>query len=163
MPQVWLPIVGYEDLFEVSDDGKVRSIRNGRILKTRVSSVGYERIVLWKSGKAKAFSVHRIVAFAFHGKPVEPRTDVAHNDGVRTNNCAENLRWATKSENQADRIKHGTAARPQGTSHGMAKLSNQQIISIREDVRKQRDIAKVYGVSQSLISLIKSRKLWAHI
>lgn len=163
MPQVWLPVVGYEGLFEVSDDGKVRSTRNGRILKTRVGSLGYERLVLWKAGKAKAFNVHRLVAYAFHGNPVAPRTDVAHYDGVRTNNCATNLRWATKSENQADRVRHGTEARPQGVAHGMAKLSNPQIISIREDGRKQRDIASEYGVSQSLISLVKTKKLWAHI
>lgn len=163
MPQVWLPVVGYEGTYEVSNDGKVRSIRSGRLLKARVGEIGYERLVLWKDGKSKAFNVHRLVAYAFHGVPVPPRIDVAHNDGVKTNNCASNLRWATKAENQADRIIHGTDARPQGVEHGMARLIDSQVMSIRKDHRKQRDIAAEYGVSQALISLIKRKKLWAHI
>ena len=164
MPQVWLPVVGYEGRYEVSNDGFVRSSWTKKIRKSVVcEKTGYERIVLWRDGVPSAFSVHRLVAYAFLGAPVPHRTDVAHNDGVRTNNVVENLRWATKKENQADRHLHGTAERPKGEAHGMSKLKSADVIAIRNDKRVQRKIAAEYGITQSQVSHIKTGLAWSCI
>jgi len=65
-----------------------------------------------------------LVALTWLGKQPSEAHEVAHNDGVRTNNHRSNLRWATAKENQADRIAHGTYVK--GEKAYSAKLSDQQ-------------------------------------
>lgn len=113
----WKPIKNYENLYEISDDGEVRSlerevktkIRNvrrrvisGKILKQSMKRNGYKTVDLSKGGKVKTVLVHRLVAEAFL-----PNNDgkyfVNHIDSDRTNNSVKNLEWVTSSENR----KHG--------------------------------------------------------
>lgn len=73
--------------------------------------------------------VHVLVCTAFNGPKPDPKWCVAHNDGVKYNNHATNLRWDTLSNNSKDRIKHGTLA--VGEDHRWAKLSNMEAANIR--------------------------------
>ena len=72
--EVWKPIKGYEGLYEVSNIGRVRSLRNNhgnyreKILKQQDNGDGYLQVTLYKDGKAKHFTVHRLVAMAFCGE-----------------------------------------------------------------------------------------------
>lgn len=72
--EVWKPIKGYEGLYEVSNMGRVRSLRNNhgnyreKILKQQDNGDGYLQVTLYKDGKAKHFTVHRLVAMAFCGE-----------------------------------------------------------------------------------------------
>lgn len=96
--EVWKPVSGYENLYEVSNKGRVRGILRGTMLKPFVSKFGYEIVSLSKDGKAKKFQVHRLVATEFVSNPDElPVVD--HIDGDKRNNSSDNLEWCTAQEN----------------------------------------------------------------
>lgn len=71
------------------------------------------------------------------------------------------LELGTKADNSRDCVERGRSAR--GDTHGMAKLTDAEISRIRADPRLQRVIAAEYDVGQSLVSMIKSRRIWAHV
>lgn len=107
--EAWLPIEGYEGLYEVSDKGRVRSMMRtvitnagleryvaGKLLSQKIEVGNYRRVSLSKNGKKKTFAVHRLVAMAF----LPNRKDtVNHKDGRPQNNNLENLEWCTAQEN----------------------------------------------------------------
>lgn len=102
----WRPIPGYEDLYEVSDKGRVRSLRSGtriadkenRIMKTKYDHNGYLRVNLHKDGRQKSELVSRMVAKAFVPNP-NGYPEVGHDDDNKLNNTPENLYWTTQQEN----------------------------------------------------------------
>lgn len=110
----WRPVVGYEGLYEVSSIGRVRSVDrvvpDGRHFRGAMRACpiqhGRRSVKLSRRGPKK-FHVHVLVAEAFHG-PRPLGCEVRHLDGDSLNNCADNLRWGTKSENTMDQIRHGT-------------------------------------------------------
>src|SRR5262245_17979400 len=97
----WLPVVGYEGLYEVSDVGRVRGLTRGGLLKLRVSTRGYWVCGLTKLGQQTEFRVHRLVATAFIGPPSGERREINHIDGDKLNNAVANLEWCTRAENCA--------------------------------------------------------------
>lgn len=94
----WKPILGYEGLYLVSDEGKVMNALTGRVLKERDNGSGYKKVELWKNHKGKRMYIHRLVAISFINNP-EGKTEVNHIDGNPKNNKAENLEWVSSSEN----------------------------------------------------------------
>ena len=120
MEEIWKPVVGYEGLYEVSNQGRVRSldrsvhnsgiysekkefIKKGRILKLRTSKskglkTGYFRVCLTKNNEYKNLCVHKLVAKAFISNP-ENKPCVDHIDTNIENNNVDNLRWVTHKEN----------------------------------------------------------------
>lgn len=114
--EVWLPVRGYEGLYEVSHLGRVRSVdrkveysdgrtvtKRGKILSISAGKNGYENVRLYKDKKAKNHSVHRLVAEAFISNP-EGKSQVNHKDRNPLNNDFTNLEWVTHQEN-ADHAK----------------------------------------------------------
>jgi len=93
----WLPIVGYEGKYEVSDFGNVRNVKSGRILKSSPNNNGYLLVDLYNNGR-KTFLVHRLVLQTF--LPIDDFKDVNHKNHIKTDNCFENLEWCSSSENQ---------------------------------------------------------------
>lgn len=109
----WRDVVGYEDIYEVSDAGKVRTkegkvtystrykaerVWQQRTLRQRASKDNCCRVNLWKDRKEKTWLVHRLVALAF--LPREDSKDyVNHKDGNRLNNHVLNLEWCDHKEN----------------------------------------------------------------
>lgn len=108
MTEVWKPVAGYEGLYEVSDQGRVRSFVVSRIngfregphlmrLNTRRRD-GYQTVNLVSDGQVATKKVHQLVAVAFLGKrPSGNNPD--HINGIRRDNRVENLRWATQKQN----------------------------------------------------------------
>lgn len=98
----WMPIKGYESLYEVSDRGEVRSLcgRYGKnkILKQSVGSKGYLLVTLCDRGKQKTVNVHRLVATAFIPNP-NSFPCVNHKDEDKTNNSVSNLEWCSYYRN----------------------------------------------------------------
>lgn len=109
--EIWKPVVGYEDFYEVSSLGEVRSkdrvvnkgngpfIKKGIRMKKSPTTTGYYKIRLTdKEGKGKEYKIHRLVAFAFIPNP-ENKPNINHIDGNPINNHVSNLEWCTQSEN----------------------------------------------------------------
>ena len=105
-PEEWRPVVGYEGLYEVSDQGRVRSLISGRILRPATRRLsGHKHVMLCRPSQVGL--VHQLVAAAFLG----PRPDGAetrHLNGDSGDNRAANLQYGTRSENTEDSKRHGT-------------------------------------------------------
>ena len=149
MTEEWMPVVGYEGLYEVSNHGRVRSLKrnttSGKILRGSArKNNGYVSLVLFKCGKGQGKLVHRLVAEAFISNP-ECKPDVNHIDGNKQNNRAENLVWCTPSENQQHSLTIGLRKRSilqNGGSVLITKQVNDRINRIvSETGREKWDVA----------------------
>lgn len=112
MKENWKDVVGYEGIYEVSNQGRVRthkdktthSIKHGirkwkqRILKDKTPNGRDVRVTLWKDKVPKSYLVHRLVAFAFI-PTVKDKNCINHIDGNPKNNNVENLEWCNHLEN----------------------------------------------------------------
>ena len=96
----WKDIKGFEGHYQVSDKGRVKSVKFGkeRILSIRRSKFGYLLVNLWKNHKMKTFKIHRLVAQAFLPNQ-NNLPQVNHKDEDKTNNYVENLEWCTVKYN----------------------------------------------------------------
>ena len=101
MEEIWKDKKDYEEHYQVSNCGRVKSIKFGkeRILKPVPNSFGYLFVNLCKDGKVKAFTVHRLVAEAFLDNPNNYK-EVNHKDENKTNNVVTNLEWCNRKYNQ---------------------------------------------------------------
>lgn len=99
MEEIWKPVVGFEKFYEVSNTGKVKSLRSGKLRKLIPNSKnGYLYVVLCGTDFKNTFTVHRLVAMAFCEKP-NGCDFINHKDEDKHNNNAENLEWVTKYYN----------------------------------------------------------------
>ena len=98
--EIWCPIKGYEGLYEVSDKGRVKSLKFGkeRILKLIRDQNGYLLINLYKNGEMKTYRIHSIVAKTFIPNP-DNLPEVNHKDEDKTNNSVINLEWCDQKYN----------------------------------------------------------------
>ena len=104
--EIWKPIIGYEDLYEISSFGNVKSLQKGlkkeKILKNRPDDSGYVRVDLRLNGKPKTIRTHRLVAIHFIPN-VYNNPQVNHINGNKSDNRVENLEWVSSIENQCHR------------------------------------------------------------
>ena len=104
MKEIWKDCKGYEGLYQVSNLGRVWSIRSQRYLKGCYDKDGYIKVNLTaKNGKVKTERVHRLVALAFLSNP-KGLPQVNHIDENKENNCVDNLEWTSIKDN----ANHGT-------------------------------------------------------
>ena len=117
---------------------------------------------LFKNGKKRHYLVHRLVLFTFAG-PCPPGMECRHFPDRDPTNCGiDNLRYGTKSENQMDRVLHGTSNR--GEQNGSAKLTRQNVWLIRRlwitGDYTMRQLADLFIVSPGTICHIVNHKTW---
>lgn len=98
--EIWKNITEHPE-YEVSNLGRVKSLKSNIIMNQYKSQSGYLNVYLYNSGKRKGFRVHRLVAQEFLVKHSD-NLEVNHIDNNKENNCVQNLEWCTRSEN----IKH---------------------------------------------------------
>ena len=105
--EIWKDITGYEELYQISNYGRVRSLdrydsmgrfKEGIMLKTYDNGNGYKKITLYKNGLCKTFSVHRLVAIAFIPND-NNLPQINHKDENPSNNHVDNLEWCTNEYN----------------------------------------------------------------
>ncbi len=94
MTEVWKDIDGYEGEYQVSNLGRVRSLKSSIVLKPMVATNGYLVVCLWKDNVQRKYCIHRLVALAFIPNP-ENLSDVNHIDEDKKNNVVSNLEWCT--------------------------------------------------------------------
>jgi len=131
MNETWKPVLNYEDLYEVSDKGNVRTLERvwysgehyqvarkiiPKLKNQKADQWGYLRVTLCKNGKKKRRSVHSLVLESFVGTALE-NAQCRHLDGNKENNSLENLKWGTIKENAQDKKKHGTQRGMDGRTH----------------------------------------------
>lgn len=115
--ELWRPVPGYEGAYEVSSQGRVRSLerldsrghkRRGKLLSAGSSGrEGRLTVSLADNGAMRTHWVHQIVLMAFVG-PRPAGMEACHWNGDPRDNRVENLRWGTRRENTLDRVRHGT-------------------------------------------------------
>ena len=182
--EIWKDVQGYEGLYQVSNLGMVKSLgrfvvrplsqkgyrwKAEKILKPRKNHYGYLRFNLYKDGKRKTISVHRLVAIAFIPNP-ENKPHIDHINTIRTDNNVKNLRWVTVQENARNvlTIEHFKARR--ATEETKIKISNARSGQNPPRTRKVRNIetneifytiksaGQKYGVSNdAIINSIKRK------
>ena len=119
--ETFVKIEGFEN-YEVSNLGKVRNIKSGRLLKPQLHSAGYLMHGLYENNKKKYLLLHRILATAFIDNPDE-KPCVNHIDENKLNNDLSNLEWCTKRENNV----HGTRIKR------IAEKNSQKVIQLDLD------------------------------
>lgn len=167
--ETWRPVVGYEGRYEVSDEGRVRSLNyRGRkglvaIMNPAINAAGYFLTAFGKRHMNKM--IHVAVAEAFLGK----RPDgfhINHKNGIKTDNRLSNLEYCTPSENSSHAHRTGLQKVNKGEQCSYAKLTEKNISEIRllrSSGLKQREIASRFNISRQHVGDILLNKKWAHL
>ena len=169
--EIWKPVVGMEPWYLISNLGRVRSKHViGRPTRNHIKSLdpnkkGYLRVHLTGGGKCFTIVVHRLVLEAFVGPQPSVIHQTNHKNGVKADNRIENLEWVTPVENNRHARATGLWHPNLGEAHGMARLKESDIPTIRKLEGKEgpTSIGRRYGVSGTCISLIWKRINWKHI
>lgn len=173
MNEIWKDVVGFEGLYEVSDQGNVRScdrvlpltralsgggtidvprFLRGRLLRPGTVKSGHQIVIL---GRGNGRLVHKLVLEAFVG-PAPQGYEACHGDGDPKNNALSNLRWGSRSDNVQDRLAHGK------TPSGLCTADVVQIKALFPS-KSNREIADQFGVTPNCVSLIRCGHTWRKV
>ena len=167
--EIWKKIKGYGGKYEISSLGRIKSLWWGKerilVLNKNTTKI-YLDLQLCFNGEQKQFTVHRLVAMSFLPKQ-KGKNYVNHKNGDKKDNRVENLEWCTNGENQKHAYSTKLRVSQKGEEHGQAKLSKKDVLEIRNIYKNgnisQRPLAKMFNVSQMLVSLIVRKLSWKHI
>jgi HNH endonuclease/NUMOD4 motif-containing protein len=161
----WEPILGYEGRYEVSNLGRVRRARDGRVLRHHLVK-SYHRASLWDGLRGSNKMVHLLVARAFLG-PCPEGHEANHKDGDLDNNRISNLEYVTPSQNVRHSLDVLGVKRAQGSRHGGARLTEELVRALRAEYA-QGDVtgaalARRVGVHQVTMSHMLIGRTWRHV
>lgn len=175
--KIWKPIIGYEGLYKISNYGEIKSLNYGRTKREKIMSPnkdtdGYLLISLSKEGSVKKHKIHQLVLIHFVGRKPFSEAVCRHLNGEPGDNAYFNLQWSTKSDNQKDRVRHGTISTnlqtrdQRGSKNNMVRLICADIPEIRKlslEGMSDLDISKIYNVSKGCIYGITHNINWKYI
>lgn len=132
----------------------LKSPRHTCVIWPFATSRGYAYV----SWNGKYVSASRLICRLAHGNPDDESMQAAHKCGKGKEGCVNPLclYWATKAQNEADKIEHGTL--PRGERSPLSKLSDKEAEEVRQDKRPGKLVAKEYGISEAQVSRIRSGK-----
>lgn len=161
MQEIWKPVKEYENLYMISNLGKVKSLdritkngrgeflKKGKILTNNINNMGYEYLYLKDGGRNRKVYVHRLVASAFIPNP-NNKKEVNHIDCNPLNNKADNLEWVSHKENMAYMSKLG---RSNKTGQWLEKIKKKNISrakSVLQIDSNTNEILNIYKTMQSV-------------
>lgn len=125
MIEIWKDIEGYENSYQISNLGRVKSLGNKsnhkkEIILKQCIIMGYKCVGLTKNSKMTIKKVHRLVANAFISNTYN-KQQVNHKDGNKFNNCVNNLEWCTAKENSIHAVKNGLRKALKGEDNPRSK------------------------------------------
>ena len=159
--EIWKDIKGYEGKYQVSNFGRVWSIKNQKYLKYWVNRCGYHLVGLRsKNGKQKHEQIHRLVALAFIENP-NNYPQVNHKDENKGNNCVENLEWVTAKQN----CNYGTrteraAEKIRGENHYLygKHLSEEHRAHVIDSSTKSEEVCQIDIETNTIVNTFKSMR-----
>lgn len=183
MGEVWRYVPDWDGYYQVSNQGRVRSVERtaeygtrstkvkrcfqtwrGRILKLYLGRDGYHRVEFRRNGKRTSYLVSRLVAIAFLPNPLN-KPQVNHKNGVRSDNRVHNLEWATGKENVRHAVESGLM--PKGESKPTAVFCDSDIRKMRKmrnvDGLMLKEIAMLFKTDTGTVSKIARGLRWGHV
>jgi hypothetical protein len=156
--------------YSVNEHGDVFSTKFNKVVKLKGinHSRGYLMINIWNNNQRKGMLVHRLIAETFIPN-LENKPEVNHKNGIKWDNRVQNLEWNTPKENMSHAYATGlkVASPSLGEKHGMAKLTEEQVLEIRKLYSTKKYtlivLGKMFDVGIAQISKIVNNKLWKHI
>ena len=177
MNETWVPVKGFEGLYEVSNFGNVKSCartvydsrtgtrtKSEKLLKCTQDSAGYTKVTLYKGTDYKeVWKVHRLVANHFCKKPdgFEVVNHIDNNN--KTNNHWANLEWTTPLGNNQHMMQQERHYFPSGDESTSAKVTSEmvsEILSLAKSGLSQTNIGARFGISQPQVSRIVRGTRW---
>ena len=161
--EVWKKIASTKGMYEVSNEGRVRSRVSGqpRLLKTSLTKTGRINVAVGKGKDRRTEYVHKLVLEAF----ISPRPkglEANHKNGTPSDNRVSNLEWVTRSENMVHAYRNGLNTPRRGSLCGSAKLTWKDVRKIRglKGKKTQLEIAKMFGITKGNVQFILHGKTW---
>ena len=183
MIEIWKPVPEFEDFYEISSSGRIKSLartiirKDGKplrikekMLKTPANGRGYPRVTLYKPGNNSWNTVHSLVAKTFLPHPEmdigggKNQFGVNHKDGDKMNNHVDNLEYITNANNVIHARKSGLLC-ARGSKNGRAKISENDVDSIKylySEGATQQELAQKFGICQTSISRVICGTTWKH-
>ncbi len=180
--EIWKPILNYENEYEISNLGRVKSkarpckgrqpvkeiyMKQQESRNTSQTGDSYYYVVdLYKNKKRKHMKVHRLIAEAFIPNP----NNLPHINHINFNtldNSLENLEWITPKGNSQHSLVHGRLRPPKlkGEDSPSSKLKESDVIFIRKNytIKDIAKISKIYGMSRAGMYHVLKRECWKHV
>jgi hypothetical protein len=156
----WKDVNGYEGLYQVSNQGRVRGLTRGKVLRPYRLPEGYLLVTLSRGNRLMTRKAHALVARAWLTDKPSPRHQINHKNSIPSDNRPENLEWMTCQEN----VTHN---RVNGRKIGQQKLTEHDVRHIRIAHQffgqTQAELARWFRVCPQNVSDIVTGKQWKHL
>ena len=151
----WRDVDGYDGMYQVSDLGRVRSLKYGKVkvMKQGKNRKGYLFVNLHRYGKQKNVSVHRLVASAFIPNDDESKTQINHINEVKSENRVSNLEWCSAQYNSTYNDIHHRTKRSQLKRDKIRPLYRPDL-SIKENI----ELFRANGIECSIDTVIRLKR-----